>query len=223
LTLQPSGFVDFSARAYRLTSGPNVYFAAFGSLAGNELWRTDGTAAGTIQLTDLAPGTNSSSPSNVVRMGDGIYFSAFAPQVNQELFRLPLTDPGDWVAEPFGQGCRQSAGPIPTLEGQGSAVIGGQLDVVAGNLIPAVPVAFYFSAEYGRIELGPCDLYLATPQFLAVAASNPAGQATLSLQVPNQPSLAGKGVWLQGLVVDPGGSFLGLAALTPALEVRVAP
>ena len=34
-----------------------VFFAATDSLHGSELWRTDGTAAGTFRVKDIAPGT----------------------------------------------------------------------------------------------------------------------------------------------------------------------
>ncbi|MCA8963229.1 MAG: hypothetical protein KDC48_00005, partial [Planctomycetes bacterium] len=41
-----------------------------------ELWVTDGTAVGTHQFADLRPGSASSYPSHLARIGDEIYFSA---------------------------------------------------------------------------------------------------------------------------------------------------
>lgn len=224
MTLNTSSFGPSAHHdAHRLTSGPNIYFNADTLPWGTELWRTDGTLLGTTRVTDIAPGGGSSSPTQLVRMGGSIYFSAFAPEVHAELFRLPLTDPGDWVAQPFGQGCRQASGKIPTIEAHGSAVLGGQLNIVANPLAPGAAVAYYYSATYARTVFGPCDFYLAAPQFLTVGLANGTGQAVLNLPIPNLPILSGVGFWMQGLVVDPGGSFLGLAAMTPALEVVVAP
>jgi len=43
---------------------------------GRELWFTDGTPAGTRQITDINPGSGSSDPRNFYYGGDAVYFSA---------------------------------------------------------------------------------------------------------------------------------------------------
>ena len=52
-----------SAPSALVAAGPLVFFAAQGDDAGNELWATDGTAAGTRRVKDIAPGGNSGIPS----------------------------------------------------------------------------------------------------------------------------------------------------------------
>src|SRR5262249_36522080 len=59
--------------------GDFVYFAAPGS-PGDELWRTDGTAAGTTNVADIYPGgsfsPNGSSPRNLTAVGSTLFFTA---------------------------------------------------------------------------------------------------------------------------------------------------
>ena len=43
---------------------------------GVELWRSDGTAAGTTLVKDIDPGTGNSHPSNMVVIGDRVFFVA---------------------------------------------------------------------------------------------------------------------------------------------------
>lgn len=43
---------------------------------GTELWKTDGTTAGTVQVADINPGSASSYPSNLVVLNGEVYFGA---------------------------------------------------------------------------------------------------------------------------------------------------
>ncbi|HXU34025.1 MAG TPA: ELWxxDGT repeat protein, partial [Thermoanaerobaculia bacterium] len=56
--------------------GASTLFSAQGGLVGEELWRTDGTAAGTVLLGDAYPGSQGSAPMFLGRLGDQAYFSA---------------------------------------------------------------------------------------------------------------------------------------------------
>jgi ELWxxDGT repeat protein len=53
-----------------------LYFPATDSLHGRELWRTDGTPDGTVLVAELAPGTGSSSPTNLTEVNRNLYFTA---------------------------------------------------------------------------------------------------------------------------------------------------
>jgi uncharacterized repeat protein (TIGR01451 family) len=63
------GTLFFSARALDERSDPAVLF-------GRELWRSDGTPASTVMVADLHPGSASSNPTNLVAVGDSLFFAA---------------------------------------------------------------------------------------------------------------------------------------------------
>ncbi|MDB5326723.1 MAG: hypothetical protein JWM57_2292, partial [Phycisphaerales bacterium] len=63
--------------------GSTIYFSAYSDAAGTELWKSDGTAAGTMMVADLTPGTGSSNidsysatPGTTLPSGGALYFGA---------------------------------------------------------------------------------------------------------------------------------------------------
>lgn len=53
-----------------------LYFTASDSATGIELWRSDGTAAGTYRLMDIEPGSSGSDPMNFLKLGSRLFFNA---------------------------------------------------------------------------------------------------------------------------------------------------
>ncbi|HQK96523.1 MAG TPA: T9SS type A sorting domain-containing protein [Bacteroidia bacterium] len=53
-----------------------LYFRAKDSLFGNELWRSDGTTAGTYMVKDISPGTADSNVGEFEALNGNIYFTA---------------------------------------------------------------------------------------------------------------------------------------------------
>lgn len=72
----------------RITVGgtPVLLFAANDATSGAELWRTDGTAAGTVLVADIRSGVMGSNPANF-RSGNGILFTATTVLGGTELWR----------------------------------------------------------------------------------------------------------------------------------------
>jgi ELWxxDGT repeat protein len=84
---EPYGFTAFAG---------SVWFAAGDDTHGVELWRTDGTAAGTRLARDIHPGEWSSQPLDLVATDDFLFFSAYHPQYGAEPWRIrraPVIDP----------------------------------------------------------------------------------------------------------------------------------
>ena len=52
-----------------------VYFSAFTTSGGYQVWQSDGTSVGTVQDTSLATG-NTNVPTNMAAMGGDLYFTA---------------------------------------------------------------------------------------------------------------------------------------------------
>jgi ELWxxDGT repeat protein len=53
-----------------------TYFAADDGVVGKELWKTDGTTAGTLLIKDIYAGTIGSNPNTFIEMNGIIYFQA---------------------------------------------------------------------------------------------------------------------------------------------------
>ena len=73
-----------------LPQGRRVFFAAagtnMGSTTGEELWITDGTAAGTNQVTEIAPGIRSAVLGEFTPFHQRLFFAANDSQTGQELW-----------------------------------------------------------------------------------------------------------------------------------------
>jgi ELWxxDGT repeat protein len=74
--------------------GGRLYFQAEDGTTGNELWTSDGTAAGTVLVTDIRPGTSPSYPSYLTAMGGRLYFAAEDGTTGNELWTSDGTAAG---------------------------------------------------------------------------------------------------------------------------------
>ena len=54
----------------------DILFAAGGSTHGTELWRSDGTANGTLMVKEIRPGPFGSSPSSLTEVNGLVFFAA---------------------------------------------------------------------------------------------------------------------------------------------------
>ncbi len=71
-----------------------VYFSATTSTSGTELWKSDGTAAGTVLVKDINPGTGNSYPKYFTNVNGTLFFRARDGGTNDELWRTDGTSAG---------------------------------------------------------------------------------------------------------------------------------
>lgn len=84
----PPGYFDlYLAEGRGAMFQGEFYFGYDDGIHGYELWRTDGSAAGTKLVADVWPNPGASNVSYLVTMGDALYFVAYGDQIGDALWR----------------------------------------------------------------------------------------------------------------------------------------
>ena len=88
--------------------GGTLYFNATDPAHGAELWRSDGTAAGTRLVRDIDPGAGSSHPFYLTAVGGTLFFQAYDPAHGFELWRSDGTAAGTRLVRDIASGTTSS-------------------------------------------------------------------------------------------------------------------
>ena len=123
----PGGTAGSTPRALTDVNG-TLFFAANDGTNGQELWKSDGTEAGTMMVKDINPGAASSNPgSGTLLLGAGtLFFSADNGLNGTELWKSDGTEAGTMLVEDINPGM---AGSDP----QGLTNLNGTLFFSADN------------------------------------------------------------------------------------------
>ena len=70
---------------YLVNAGGTLFYQAFDPSGGCELWKSDGTSAGTGIVGDIIAGSASSNPSNLTVAGAVLYFTILDTHGNYQL------------------------------------------------------------------------------------------------------------------------------------------
>ncbi|MDB6137237.1 MAG: hyalin repeat protein, partial [Verrucomicrobiaceae bacterium] len=84
------------------TAGNLMYFTGYTAAKGTELWRTDGTAAGTFMLQDMTPGPDSTQFGESMALGSVLYFVPDTAAYGKELWRTDGTVAGTHIVKAIG-------------------------------------------------------------------------------------------------------------------------
>ncbi|MCY7274697.1 MAG: DUF4347 domain-containing protein [Phormidesmis sp. CAN_BIN44] len=109
--LAPTRLSNFSDMYFLTNVNGTVYFQAYDPTNGNELWKSDGTVAGTVLVKDINPGSNSSYPNNLTNVNGTLYFRAFDPTNGNELWKSDGTAAGTVLVKDIFAGGSNSSGP----------------------------------------------------------------------------------------------------------------
>lgn len=85
---------DFALPMDFLDVAGQVFFTADSDSHGRELWKTDGTEAGTVMVKDIRPGIGGSNPQQLISFQGELYFSADDGSNGFEFWKSDGTDAG---------------------------------------------------------------------------------------------------------------------------------
>ena len=98
-----------------------LYFTVYGDPTyGEELWRSDGTDAGTFVVKDINPGTGSSSPRSLTVMNGILYFTASSGGNRDELWRTDGTSDGTYLVKQLYSNSYDRIGRPPLVNANGT-------------------------------------------------------------------------------------------------------
>jgi len=97
------GMIDGNPSSMANING-TLYFRAHDGVHGEELWRTDGTAAGTVMVKDINPGPAKSAPNDLTNVKGTLFFRAAGVSGNRELWRSDGTPEGTVVVKEIAPG-----------------------------------------------------------------------------------------------------------------------
>ncbi len=88
------GFANVTATSPLVVSGSNMYFTTYVANVGNELWKTDGTVAGTVMVKDIRLGTADGGISQMTDVNGTLFFVADNGVNGGELWKSDGTTTG---------------------------------------------------------------------------------------------------------------------------------
>jgi ELWxxDGT repeat protein len=109
------GFANSSRPDYLTNVNGTLFFKAIEKVSGIELWKSNGTAAGTVLVKDINPGSlpTNSSPSHFTNINGTLYFTAYDKVHGRELWKSDGTAAGTVLVKDIRPGVRDSFPQTP--------------------------------------------------------------------------------------------------------------
>ena len=209
---------DFDGFIFCPPGAQRALFQASDGVRGLELWRTDGTAAGTVLHYEFVNGQYGGVPDQPVLAGSRLFFAAFERTTGIE----PWVMASMAAAAPIGVPCGTSPSITPRVAGLGAPFLGNAAFQARVTLAPpSVPAVFMLADRWTPLFLG-CDVLILNSVISLSLATDAMGSATVPLPVPNVLSLRGGVLLGQWFVVQIGGPVFNLAAGSEGLRIILA-
>jgi ELWxxDGT repeat protein len=122
--------ITFGALA---AAGNTLYFTVNNGTNGSELWKSDGTAAGTVLVKDIIPGPFSAFPRDLTPMGGVLYFTVNSRDYGREVWKSDGTPAGTVLVKDLRPG-------LPGSDPWELTVFNGSLYFLADNGVSGLDV-----------------------------------------------------------------------------------
>lgn len=99
--------INFNTPSFITNINGTVYFSWTGEVQDMELWKTDGTSEGTVQIKNINP-SGHSEPREFFAFNGAIYFSAATAAEGRELWKTDGTDAGTVLVKDINPGTANS-------------------------------------------------------------------------------------------------------------------
>jgi ELWxxDGT repeat protein len=139
-----------------------LFFGADDGTHGNELWRSNGTAAGTSLVSDIVPGPNGSTPSRLTNVNGTLFFTANDGTHGFQLWESNGSAAGTFLVKDINSGIGPSAYPYYLTNVNGSLFFSAE-DAAHGDELWASNGATAGTALVADIDPGPATSF---PQYL---------------------------------------------------------
>ena len=109
----PAGSMPFYSFGYGTEVSGTLFFVADDGNTGQEIWKTDGTEAGTARVADLLHDNSGSSPNHLTDVNGLLLFRAYDGSHGSELWRSDGTNAGTQLVKDINPGEASSQGGLP--------------------------------------------------------------------------------------------------------------